>query len=49
MCSQIKKLITGRERGGSDYTGGKGFMTSLAYLEKWPMFRGEDGLRGTVE
>ena len=49
MCSQIKKLITGRERGGSDYTGGKAFMTSLAYLEKWPMFRGEDGLRARVE
>ena len=49
MCSSIKKLITGRERGGSAYTGGKGFMTSLAYLEKWPMFGGEDGLRARVE
>ena len=24
-------------------------MTSLAYLEKWPMFRGEDGLGARVE
>lgn len=33
MCSQIKKLITGRESRGSDDIGGKGIAANLAYWE----------------